>query len=978
MAGTPDSKTRIETNKANYQRQKNFDALKNGLIKKYVEDALDLKDRQQESIFKITDTPADDYSLSSGYFHACTAFGKTYLMMAMAEGYCTAKSDKKIVIFEENTGVLEQVKQDFIEKTSFSKSDIGAFYGEEKNIDTPIIVCTYASMEKMVKLVGKENIGLVLCDEAHHILSENRQRVAKEFNGCCLYGFTATPDFSESKNCAQVFGEVIDRVTLAQGVNVGLLCSVKNGLMVSRIPVDLTDCKSSTGDYDDKKLMAAIEKTSHTKGIRESLAEFYLNGTDEDLGKLYGKTALINVPNQSEADKLSSVFNEMAGRTIAKAYHTNSGDTPLQEFNAGQFPVLIQVNRLSEGYSNPKIELCINYPTASQVREAQCSGRALRADKENPQKMALVLDIVFKKENGTDVYEEIAKNGQMLFKDIAKDVCVLAPDYQRAVSETTNKKERQDTSLITDDMLFDVITDYEDLFKLAINHEQYLEDSFIPLQKDNDIGCHDFRSNYQVQRDNGTILTVKEKQELFNQLINDNTLKEKGIVAKRKTSVGPVYTFIIGDKLKEFNNHLSGYIISDKIKDDTIPLKKDNDIGYQNFVYNHQVHRADGTVLKMKEKKDLFNRLIQNDGLKQKGIVAERKTNIGHVYTFVIGNKLKEFNNRISDYIISDKVKDDTIPLKQDNDIGYKDFIKNCQVRRDNGTILTVKEKQELFNQLIKNNNLKEKGIVAKRRTSIGSVHTFVIGNKLKEFNNRISGYIISDKDDTIPLKKDNDIGCVDIINNYQALRTDGTVLTNKEKQKLFNNLIQDDNLKNKGIVAERRTSKGPVFPFIIGDKLEEFNRISGYIISNKDDTIPLKQDNDIGNHDFITNCQVYRADGTVITWSKKQELFNQLLQNDNLKEKGIVADRKTSIGHVHPFIIGDKLDEFNQVSGYTIITPKDQLQELQQKAAEAMTPAEKNKYQTQAKKLFENLYPKLKKQNLCPACLEKISGNHK
>ena len=447
-----DNISKIEANKEAYQeRIQNFIHLKDGLIRKYVANKLDLEDRQQESIFKITDTQQDDYSFSSGYFHACTGFGKTYMMLALAEGYMAENTSKKIVIFEESTKVLEQVKQDFVTKSSFDDDAVGVFYGKEKTIEAPIIVCTYASMEKMIELVGKENIGLVLCDEAHHILSENRQRVAHTLNGACLYGFTATPDFDEYRNCAQVFGEEIDSVSLRQGVQEGLLCSVKNGLLISKIPVDLTDCKSTTGDYDDEKLMAAIEKASHKKGIRESLAQYWLNGEDEYLGKICGKTTLINVPNQKEADRLAEVFNTTAGQTIAKAYHTNSGDEPLVEFNEGKFPILIQVNRLSEGYNNPKIELVINYPTASFVREAQCSGRALRTDKDNPNKMALVLDIVFKKDDGVDVYEQIAKNGQVLFKDVAGDVCVLSPTMQNSINTPRYTLHDNETTPITDD-----------------------------------------------------------------------------------------------------------------------------------------------------------------------------------------------------------------------------------------------------------------------------------------------------------------------------------------------------------------------------------------------------------------------------------------------------------------------------------------------------------------------------------------------
>ena len=286
----------------------NFKFLKDGIVRKYVGDELDLEDRQQESVLKLVEGTEDGKCKDKGYFHACTAFGKTYLMMAIAEGYRYKVKDKKIVIFEENATVLEQVKKDFIEKTSFSEEDIGAYYGKEKTPEAPIIVCTYASMKKLIAEVGRENIGLALCDEAHHILSENRQEVAKYLDHSCLYGFTATPIFNEEKACEQVFGEAIDIVTLKQGINNGLLCGFKNGLIVSKIPVDLSKALDKSGDYNQEKLKE-IFKQSHLHGMRKELADFYLHGQDDVLGPIYGKTTMINVPSQEEANlKLYRLF----------------------------------------------------------------------------------------------------------------------------------------------------------------------------------------------------------------------------------------------------------------------------------------------------------------------------------------------------------------------------------------------------------------------------------------------------------------------------------------------------------------------------------------------------------------------------------------------------------------------------------------------------------------------------------------------
>ena len=515
---------KIEAQKAAYrERCRNFDALKEGLMNKYIAEELDLEDRQQESIFHLTDTAAGDYSLSQGYFHACTAFGKTYLMMAMAEGYRDKEPDKKIIILEENAKVLEQVKQDFMDKTSFAAEDIGAFYGKEKSVSAPVIVATYASMEKMVKAVGKENIGLVLCDEAHHILSENRQRVAKEFDRACLYGFTATPDYDEDRDCAKVFGEIIDSVTLREGVEQGLLCSFKNGLFVSNIPVDLTDAINSSGDYDGEKL-AEILKQSHLNGIREELANFYLSGEDPDIGAIKGKKMIVNAPNQHEADELAKVFNQTAGYNVARAYHTNTGEQPLAEFNQGRFPVLIQVNRVTEGYSNNKVEICINYPTASKVRSAQRGGRALRRDKENPDKLALIMDIAFKRNNEKSDLEEIRANGQVLFQDIAGDVEMLSPVRlakiadERESSRKRRQTEKEEKDTLAPDRLFKTVVNVKELYDMRLTLLENDEKNTPSRAKlASDLDMYTFQQRWSC-RQNGKALKSKNKNDLFKQL----------------------------------------------------------------------------------------------------------------------------------------------------------------------------------------------------------------------------------------------------------------------------------------------------------------------------------------------------------------------------------------------------------------------------------------------------------------------------
>ena len=693
---------KIEAQKAAYrERCRNFDALKEGLMNKYIAEELDLEDRQQESIFHLTDTAVGDYSLSQGYFHACTAFGKTYLMMAMAEGYRDKEPDKKIIILEENAKVLEQVKQDFMDKTPFAAEDIGAFYGKEKSVSAPVIVATYASMEKMVKAVGKENIGLVLCDEAHHILSENRQRVAKEFDRACLYGFTATPDYDEDRDCAQVFGEIIDSVTLREGVEQGLLCSFKNGLFVSNIPVDLSGALNNSGDYDGEKL-AEILKQSHLNGIREELANFYLSGEDPDIGAIKGKKMIVNAPNQHEADELAKVFNQTAGYNVARAYHTNTGEQPLAEFNQGRFPVLIQVNRVTEGYSNNKVEICINYPTASKVRSAQRGGRALRRDKENPDKLALIMDIAFKRNNEKSDLEEIRANGQVLFQDIAGDVEMLSPVRlakiadEREIARKRHQTEKEEKEALAPDRLFKTVVNVKELYDMRLTLlENDEKNTPSRAKRTSDLDMYTFQGRWSCRK-NGKTLAQENKNDLFKQL------QQQQPELFTYVKAGSTQSHVIArENIPAFKQALAemGYEVTDPeartANVSRAKLASDLDI---NAFQTRWSCRQNGAVIMQKNKSDLFKLLQQQ----QPELFTYVKS--GPKQSYVIAKEnIPAFKQALAEkgYEVTEPKKRTAAVsrAKLASDLDMNTFQKRWLCRQ-NGKVLERKNKNGLFKQL--------------------------------------------------------------------------------------------------------------------------------------------------------------------------------------------------------------------------------------------------------------------------------------
>ena len=776
---------KIEAQKAAYrERCRNFDALKEGLMNKYIAEELDLEDRQQESIFHLTDTAAGDYSLSQGYFHACTAFGKTYLMMALAEGYRAAEPYKKIVILEENAKVLEQVKQDFMDKTSFAAEDIGAFYGKEKSVSAPVIVATYASMEKMVKAIGQENIGLVLCDEAHHILSENRRRVAKTFDRSCLYGFTATPEYDEDRGCAQVFGEIIDSVTLREGVEQGLLCSFKNGLFVSNIPVDLSGALNNSGDYDGEKL-AEILKQSHLNGIREELANFYLSGEDPDIGTLRGKKMIVNAPNQREADELAKVFNQTAGYNVARAYHTNTGEQPLAEFNQGRFPVLIQVNRVTEGYSNNKVEICINYPTASKVRSAQRGGRALRRDKENPDKLALIMDIAFKRNNEKSDLEEIRANGQVLFQDIAGDVEMLSPVRlakiadERESSRKRRQTEKEEKDTLAPDRLFKTVVNVKELYDMRLTLlENDEKNTPVRAKLASDLDMNTFQGRWSC-RQNGAVIGKKNKSGLFKQLQQQQP--------KLFTSVqaGSTKSYVIAkENISAFKQALAekGYEVTDPGERPRAKLASDLDM--RTFQVRWSC-RQNGKALRPKNKSGLFKQLQQQ----QPKLFTS--VQVGSTQSYVIAKEnIPAFKQALAEmgYEVTDPEERTTnvFRAKLASDLDIRIF-KNRWSCRQNGKALSPKNKSGLFKQLQQQQPELFTSVQA------GSTQSYVIAKEnIPAFKQALAemGYEVMDTEERPRSKLASDLDMYTFQQRWSC-RQNGAVIGQKNKNGLFKLLQQ-------------------------------------------------------------------------------------------------------------------------------------------------------------------------------------------
>ncbi len=250
------------------------------------------------------------------------------------------------------------------------------------SLDAPVVVASVQTLmrEKRLGVWPPDHFGLVVVDEAHHVLADSYQRVLAHFHDHAkVLGVTATPDRGDQKNLGTYFEEVAFEIGLQDLIHQGYLSRIA----VRTIPVriDLGSVRTTAGDYNDADLGDAIEPV-----LREIVASLRVAiGT---------RKTLVFLP----LVRTSRNFVKLCVEAGFAAAHIDGESVDRREllarFAAGEFQILSNSMLLTEGFDEPSIEcvICLR-PTKVRALYAQIVGRGTRlhAGKEN----LLVLDFLW-------------------------------------------------------------------------------------------------------------------------------------------------------------------------------------------------------------------------------------------------------------------------------------------------------------------------------------------------------------------------------------------------------------------------------------------------------------------------------------------------------------------------------------------------------------------------------------------------------
>jgi superfamily II DNA or RNA helicase len=261
---------------------------------------------------------------------------------------------------------------------------VGFVAAARDDVNAPVVVAsvqTLAHARRLRRL--PRHFDTVVVDEAHHASARSYRRILAHLDRSPLIlGVTATPQRSDRQQLGDVWEQIVYQRGIAEMIRAGYLADVR-GVRVG-LDANLDRVAQSGGDFDADALGAALEQASAPRHV---LAAHRAHAA--------GRRTLVFAPTVALAHAMARAFRE--GGTPAEAL---DGTTPLQQRHAilarlrdGETQVIANVAVLSEGFDEPSVNcIVMATPTRSQVKYAQCVGRALRTFPGKDD--CLVIDVV--------------------------------------------------------------------------------------------------------------------------------------------------------------------------------------------------------------------------------------------------------------------------------------------------------------------------------------------------------------------------------------------------------------------------------------------------------------------------------------------------------------------------------------------------------------------------------------------------------
>jgi len=232
------------------------------------------------------------------------------------------------------------------------------------------------------RLGQREKPLLLVLDEAHLSKAASWEKVV-QFYDTWVVGFSATPTRLDNRPLGDIFQAMVTGITHKELEAQGRLAPFD---YYAPTELDVSGVKKNHGDFDQD----AIEDLVCTRTVYGDVVKSYQKYAD-------GRMTIAFCVSVRHSKEVADEFNAVGIRAanLDGSMSESVRAKVMKQFRNGTIKVLTTCGLLAEGIDIPEINcVMLLRPSDSTALVVQQQCRCLRADPENPQKRAVILDMV--------------------------------------------------------------------------------------------------------------------------------------------------------------------------------------------------------------------------------------------------------------------------------------------------------------------------------------------------------------------------------------------------------------------------------------------------------------------------------------------------------------------------------------------------------------------------------------------------------
>jgi len=222
--------------------------------------------------------------------------------------------------------------------------------------------CYIASIDTLRNRV-KPEVDLIIIDECHFGAFK---KVHEWYSNTFIIGATATPISTRNHILSEYYDAMVQTTSIHDLIQQGYLLPART----FGVKMDTSKIKIKAGDFDEREMFGAFNKTKLYDGVIENYHKFSPNN----------KCLVFNCSVQHSRN-MAEVFksNGMESYSVDSKTPKQERGELIEAYKKGEFPVLNNCSILTTGYDDPSISSIIfNRATLSEILFLQMCGRGSR------------------------------------------------------------------------------------------------------------------------------------------------------------------------------------------------------------------------------------------------------------------------------------------------------------------------------------------------------------------------------------------------------------------------------------------------------------------------------------------------------------------------------------------------------------------------------------------------------------------------